>query len=455
MKKHLMTKIYMAFLLVAVLLTACQPTPTREAVVNAGNLESEIASSSVSVGIYDVPNSWQETLDIEGSNAKIEIDAKITLPDVTAFPVYKVSKADFTTEQAQMLVGYFTKGKDVIKNKERTKAELEQDLVYAKKDNDEQWMTQLEEMIETAPVTIPDEIITDWNPTKSPDGSFLDEAGEQVGISVRPEHFLCMNGSVIPESMLLTIESEDPAVQHEKVEIGGVSISETDAIAAAQNRLHELGIDYMTADSLEKALLCRSLFDVYTDSDEKPISKGYNIRFVRNVDGISGVSNDAIIFYLNDDFAYRAPLCPEDIQIYVDEAGEPQSFIWQYPLVIDEKTNDNVELIPFEDMKQRIRDMLTFISAREKEQKTVDRIELHMTIVDVRDRPDEAVYVPAWFVYYSKTVDIMTDGSSWEQNYKLVLNAVDGGRVLEAPVDFGPEMQQAINQQNAQYGNKQ
>lgn len=455
MKKCLKIKINCFCLaIILMLLGGCQPTPSREAVVNAGNLEKEIAGTSAAVGVYDAPESWQETLDIEGSDAKIVIDAKISVPDVTAFPVYKVSKADFTTEQAQKLVNFFTQGKDVIKDKERTKAELEQDLVYAKRDNDEQWMAQLEDMIETAPATVQDEIIKDWNPEKSPDGTFMDENGDRVSIGLRPDFFAYAKGCAMTESMLASVGSEDPDKKQKKFTIGDISISKDNAIDAAQKLLHEIGVDDMTAASLEKALLCNSILDVYTD-DEKPLSEGYLIKFVRNVDGITGASNDEIIFSINDDFAYRAPLCPENILIYVDEAGEPQSFLWQYPLVIEEKTNDSVELIPFEDMQQRIRDMLIFISARDKEQKTIDRVELHMTIVDVRDKPKEAMYVPAWYVCYSKKVDDMTDGSSWIQNYRLVLNAVDGGRVLEVPVDNDPVMQQAIDQQIAQYKNKQ
>ncbi len=448
MKKFTMVRIKMILgFIILLLLDGCQPTPSREAVVNAVNLENEIASSSATAGVYDAPDSWKETLDIEGSEATIDIDATISVPDVTAFPVYKVSKADFDTAKVEKLVEYFTNGADVIKNKVQTKAELEENLVVAKKENDDEWTAELEEMIETAPVTVPNEIITDWDPAKKPGGSFMDENGEQVSIAATPDSFAFSYGGIDTESFHIWGNGE----------FGDIQISNEDAILAAKSLLHDLGIDFMTADSLEKAQRYTVLSGgAFPDVSDNPVSKGYLIRFARNIDGISGFVNNGLLFSIYDDFAYRAPLYPEEMRIYVNEAGEVQHLEWLYPQVIGEKIKDNVKLMPFEEMKQRIRDMLTFISSHYKDQKKISRIELHMTIVNVKDHPKEAMLVPAWFIYYTETFEDTSEGYEvYEQESKLVLNAVDGGRVLEVPVENDPVMQQAIEQQIAQYKNKQ
>jgi len=439
--KAVITKIVIMLLLInSAVLGACQPTPTREAVVNAGHLEEAIARSSASVAACDAPQSWRETLDMKGdSHAQIEIDASISVPDVTAFPVYKVKKADFDTTQAKALVDDFTHGKEVIKDKARTKAELEEELVMAKKQNDEDSIAQLEEMIKTAPETVPDEVITDWNPVNKPSGCFADENGKSARISVMPDCFSYAKGTVIPESLLLSIGLDDPDEMQGKIEMGEVSISKEDAVAAAQSQLHGLGIDYMTASRLEKAFCSESLADIFIDSDNKPLSKGYLIKFVRNINGISGIINEGIILSVYDDFEYRAPLCAEAIQVYVNEAGQMQSFLWEYPLTVEEKVTENADLMPFEEMKQRIRDMLTFINSYNKEQIEVTSIELHMTIVDVKDNDVEAMYVPAWFINYK----VIFDDSS--QDNRFALNAIDGGRILETPVKFDPVIQQAMD----------
>jgi hypothetical protein len=72
----------------------------------------------------------------------------------------------------------------------------------------------------------------------------------------------------------------------------------------------------------------------------------------------------------------------------------------------------------------------------------VTGIEMKMAIVDVKDHPDEAMYVPVWFIDYTEISE------SGPIEYRLALNAIDGGRVLEIPVDISPEMQQAIDEQS-------
>ena len=113
---------------------------------------------------------------------------------------------------------------------------------------------------------------------------------------------------------------------------------------------------------------------------------------------------------------------------------------------VEEMITENAALLPFEDVKQRIRDMLTYINFNDAFPVQVTSIELNMTIVDVKDHLDEAMYVPAWFVYYTETFNDTDTGEKEQQKFRLGLNAIDGGRVLEYPVSFSPEMQQAINE---------
>jgi hypothetical protein len=155
-----------------------------------------------------------------------------------------------------------------------------------------------------------------------------------------------------------------------------------------------------------------------------------------------------VMFGIMDDFAYSAPLYPEEIQIYIDEAGKAQSFTWRYPLEIEEQVTGNANLLPFDEMKQRIRDMLTFINSYDKCPMEVTGIKMNMAIVNVKDHPDEAMYVPAWFIYYTETFYVWDPGEYEQQELRLVLNAIDGGRVLECPVDVSPEFQQAMDEQS-------
>ncbi len=284
-------------------------------------------------------------------------------------------------------------------------------------------------MIPDAPETVEPKVITDWSSEQSPSGSFLDDDGEYAGISVSSDWLSYGKGFVQTDSML---------VLNDMNKIDEVAISEDDAIAAAQNTLHELSIDNMVADSLEKAQrYARLTNNAYAHYSEKPVSKGYYIKFARNIDGISGITSHGTYVSMYDDFDYSAPLYPEEIRIYVDETGNVQSFAWRYPLEIEKTVTKNANLLPFEEMKQRIRDMLTFINSYDSLPIKVTNIEMHMALVDVKDQPDEAMYIPAWYIDYTETDE---EGSI---EYRLVLNAVDGGRVLELPIDS--EMQQAMD----------
>ena len=409
-----------------IFICGCQPTPEKTAVVYGGGLEEKLKGSPAPFGAYDAPAHWQETLDMKGNDTKVEINASISVPDVTVFPVYKVKQTEFNDSRIKPLVDYFAKGKDVIKTKEQTKGELEQALILAQKDNDDEWAAQLEEMIETAPETVPDEIITNWDPTLSPSGSFLAEDGEYAEINVSPDRFGYMKKGFILSESMLSLSDKDA--------FGEVAISGEDAVAAAQNMLHELGIDYMAADSQEKAKRYASIESAFAP-DQEPLSKGYLIKLARNIDGITGITDHAVGVYGKEEIHYNAPLYPEEIQVYVDETGKAQSFVWTHPLGIEEKVTENAALLPFEDVKQRIRDMLTFINSYNSEPTEVTSIKMNITIVDVKDHPEQAMYVPAWFIYYT------VNYGDIQQEYTLALNAIDGGRVLELPVDISPEFQ--------------
>ncbi len=451
--KYVVARTSAALLFIVIILTCgCQRTPERTAVVHGGNLEKEIKGSPAQAGAYDAPESWQETLDMKGGDASVEINAQISVPDVTVFPVYKVKPTSFDVTRIEPLVDYFTKGRDVIKYAEPTKAELEDQLIQAKaalekkktdplsSDNSiedfEETISSIEAQIPGAPENFEPEVIADWSPDKSPSGRFMADDGEYAGISVNPDRFGYTNGYIETEYVLLL---------NDRGAIGDIAISEESAIASAQDMLHELGLGYMAAVSLEKARRYALLSNnAFAQPSEKPTSKGYLIKFARNIDGISGITNEGISFNVRDEFAYKSPLYPEEMRIYVDEAGKVQSFNWSYPLVIKEKLTENATLLPFEDVKQRISDMLTFINSYNSEPIEITSIKMNMAIVDVKDHPDEAMYVPAWFIYYMEAFIDPETGGTLQQVNTLALNAIDGGRVLECPVDLSPEIQQAM-----------
>ena len=428
MNKHIL-QISLFVMLISIFLTACQPTPEEPAVIYGRDLEEKIARSSASLAAYDAPESWQETLEIEGNNAKMVIDAAIIVPDVAAFPVYIAKKEQFTGDSIKPLLDYFLQGRDVIKP-EATKAELEESLVYARlNEEDEQWISELEEMCQNAPETVEYEYVKDWTVGTSDIGGLFElENGEYGSISVDSDTFIFMNGCEIKTDYILALNSSP--------EVGKVSISEADAVKAAEEVLSDLGLDRMTAYSLEKAQLhTHSKIGIFSWPSEEPRSKGYIITFVSNIDGISARADEGTMYRTADEFAYTAPFYPEEIQIFIDEKSQMQSFIWSGSLNLSEKISENVNMMPFEDVQGRIRNMLVYIFAYAGQPVTIDSISLNMTLVSMEDEPDAAMYVPAWYIHCVQDAIAMQMNESQPGKIEqtIVLNAIDGGRVQVMP----------------------
>lgn len=84
-------------------LCACQPTPEEPFVVNKGDgtlmsiINGEPAQTLTKP--YSVPETWQETIDGKiDDRLMVEVDAKITVPDVLEYPVYSVIFEDYDQE---------------------------------------------------------------------------------------------------------------------------------------------------------------------------------------------------------------------------------------------------------------------------------------------------------------------------------------------------------------------
>ena len=407
--------------------SACQQTPEKEAVVYGRNLMNKIEETSASFSNYDVPPEWQETLEMKGIDEKIMINAEISIPDVAAFPVYKVKQLEFEETIIENLVNYFSRGESVIKDSEPTKSELEKEYILAKKNDEDEMAALIKNQIDDAPEYVEPQVITNWLENDSVAGFFIEEDGLESNIYVSSERFLYMKGFVITNSVL---EMNDINAD-EKIEI-----SEESSIEFANITLKELGIEHMAAYSLEKAQYYGSMDDVFGEADKEKLSKGYLIKFARNIDGITGIINHSSGYHDGEEIHYEAPIYPEEIQVFIDEEGIVRFFTWMYPLEVLECLSANITLLKFDKIKERIKDMLTYINSFNSAAITVTEIKMNMAIIGVENEPDEAMYVPAWFVKYQKIYKDMPEEFRLQES-TLLLSAIDGGRIMEfPPIDY-------------------
>ncbi len=417
-------RIPVVLLLVLIIVSGCQKTPDREVVVDKRNLMEKIEVKADSKE-YDIPSSWQEILSMKGNEGVIEINASINTPNVSKYPIYKTKQSLFDTENIEELVEYFTSGEIIIKDDGPTKEELEHALILAKKSEDEEIIAGLEEQIEALPDDMAEEEITNWDSKSSLSGYFFDSDGIKTLIDARKDTFSYSNGFIMSNSIF---EMNDINLSTE------VLLPVEDAVSIAQNMLHDIGIDYMINASFETAYQYSSMYEVFINDSDEYLSKGYLIKFARIIDGIEGIINDSCIYNTSEEINYKAPMYPEEIQVYVNELGEIKYFLWKYPLEIGEKLNDNVELLSFKDIKKRIRDMLIFRCSYDENAVQVTNVDMKMTVISAENELSEAIYVPAWFVNYTVTREDM-DEEFREQEYTVVLNAIDGGRIIEFPIE--------------------
>ena len=418
---------FAAAMALCLLCCACQPIPERAAIVPGGGIEERIEESAVSLTEYAVPASWQETLETKGGGNAIEIDATITVPRAQAAPVYLAKSKAMDAAMAEQMALHFAGGREALRDREPTKTEIAQELILARQKQDEEAIAEWEQMLREAPETAADETITDWNPMESPAGYFVQGDGTYSKIQVDRQGIAYRRGILFAKG-IFELEGMPPP--------GEIGISEAEAEAAAQALLHSFGIDYMVADRFEKGQLCALTSpNIGLKCTEEPTSKGYWIIFTRNIEGIPALADKGCMFYDGQTFDYKAPFHPEEAQVYVNEAGEVEYFSFSNPLEIGEKLAENAKLLPFAQIQQRIRDMLVYIHSFWQEISIdVTDVELKMTIVNMRDRADMAMYVPAWFIYYTE------NSEGYSQECTLALNAIDGGRVLEVPAEVEPEM---------------
>ena len=409
-------------LITAMLVSACQPTPEK-AVVVGGDLEEKIVRSSASVTAYNAPQNWQETLDI-GHGIKAIFNASVTVPDVTAFPIYKVTQVKLSETKIKPILDYFVLGREIMKSPEPTKDEIENEIVLARKNNDEAWVQDLEGMLQNAPETIEPEYITDWELGVKNEiaGLVVLEDGTYGGVAHTKYSFGYCEGTIYTQA-LLQMEGKDA--------VGEVGITIEAATAAAQTVLDDLGIKGKTVSSFEKAELYSKLSpSIFGSYSQTPQSKGYFITFVPINGGIKGRITENMVSFQKMEYAYVSPFYPEYIDIYVNEQGRIQLFNWFSPCEITKTVSDNATLMPFSDIQERIRQVVKFIFESTGESVTVDSIEMNMALTAAKDNRNEAIYMPAWYIHCTqgeKMMDATTGMETNQSDLTLVLNAVDGG----------------------------
>ncbi len=206
-----------------------------------------------------------------------------------------------------------------------------------------------------------------------------------------------------------------------------IQISEQDAIETGNQVIKRLGLDgNMALASSRKARATES----YT---YRVLGEGYLLTYVQNTTGAipfdyrNYMDSNVLAFTQKQD-AYTEYLPQEWVEIFITENGV-LSFAWGDPKEIVNTANSNVVLLPFDQIQQSIRNLITYgISGYERIADDdfgallISRITLGASIQQVPDQGDEVFLVPTWMV-------TLTTESDQKQNIDLavlMINALDG-----------------------------
>ena len=465
----------LALLLALFLLAACQPTPTEDIVVNKsdGTLEEAIAAEALPPARYEAPETLR--LDPFGTETfQVVVDAEVCVPDVERYPIVEVMLRTITADWARDMMYKMANGKtihtyqnEVPSTKEQIEGEitlLQQQLAnpdaYLPAGADEQTRAAAEkewrELLE-AWETLYQEAPDTFEPREidMSDAAFRTalEFRGAVESGKQRETYLSVTagyggpgGNVEYNNLVDVGMPFHFDMDSDLTDLNDVTISAEEAVQIGLDFLAQLG-----ETDFAPALIVAGYCDPEWGTDPIPLEEWpqcYQIQFTRSVAGVPATYREEHYDGIGADGRERyAPAYPqESIEMDIRDSGVTYMY-WSTPSELGRTLNENVTLMPFEQVVERFCDQILYSATPAVEEtdsvikKTlyIDRIELGMVRALQRGSVEEWVMVPAW-TFFGRTVlqyaGPEPGGYPLNENNEyvsempgysyLILNAVDG-----------------------------
>ena len=151
------------------------------------------------------------------------------------------------------------------------------------------------------------------------------------------------------------------------------------------------------------------------------------------------------------DYEYSLKWPANFVQVYVDDSGLAEFFEYS-PAKIIEQVNDNVAMLPFDDIFESFKKNIFYSSvwtsgSLRRLKINIERIEFGMIRVPMKDDPDVFYMVPAWQFIGSRKEIAISGNTPRNESGKtfLVLNAIDGSVINTAfYINRRPELLKTI-----------
>ena len=464
-----------ALLVLSVLPLACQPTPEEDVVVNKGDgtLEEAIAAEALPPARYEAPETLR--LDPFGTETfQVVVDAEVCVPDVERYPIVEVVLRTITADWARDMMYKMADGKtihtyqnEVPTTKEQIEGEitlLQQQLAnpdaYLPAGADEQtraaaekeWRELLEAwetLYQEAPDTFePREVdMSDAAFRTASEFRGAVESGKQRETYLSVTAWYGGPGGNVEYNNLVDVGMPFHFdMDSDLTDLNDVTISAEEAVQIGLDFLAQLG-----ETDFAPALIVAGYCDPEWGTDPIPLEEWpqcYQIQFTRSVAGVPATYREEHYDGIGADGRERyAPAYPqESIEMDIRDSGVTYMY-WSTPSELGRTLNENVTLMPFEQVVERFCDQILYSATPAVEEtdsvikKTlyIDRIELGMVRALQRGSVEEWVMVPAW-TFFGRTVlqyaGPEPGGYPLNENNEyisetpgysyLILNAVDG-----------------------------
>lgn len=495
---HKNLRIMVGLLAVLLAMSACQPTPEGDIVWNKGDgvLEEKIGAEAIEEQKYEAPD--RLVLEAFGwSGGTVQVDAQVVVPEVDKWPVQVITKGIFTDQWAADLLNTLTEGNPVYESAGETvytrsqileEISLLQELIAnvdtewadstegERKEMVEGWESELEgwtELYKTAPETFEGQLI---DPTSDAFAGWtslngnVDLGGERLAIIRISRSGDSLQGSTVE------FNSGDRCGRAEYFDwdsdftnLNGVTISKEEAIETGLAFMEKLG-ETGFAPAVVRVAYCQPRGEHEGGIATWP--QAYYIIFTRSVEGVPTTYRDVEVDYgakpleqetavtevpamtatpgANDTPApqlepeatsdpasrhYTSTYAQEYVEMMVLDTGVVRMY-WREPATAGEILNENVELMSFEEIVERFKSQISYITAfMEESQGTlqVSRMQLGMMQVRRKNVEDSFLMIPVWTFYGTTETGEKDDWPPYplepEEEIVLILNAVDGSVV--------------------------
>lgn len=480
-----MKKIISIILVLAtLLLCSCQATPDKIVVQNKndGTLNDKIDNSTNDI-FYYVPKFWADN--ISSNNVTITIDAQIETPQELKMPVVTVAPDEFTDEEAVSLIKKLINDKILYSYSDKLTKEQIQDTIielkqYLADPNSELNTTtdkgtpeysakeeEIQNRIDYLTDLLPKAPQENYNKEQKTELRFvpfepfdtygLPDSGKELDILTiegytkkdgKKHEIISMSKNSVPpfyneniQYSLCEYGQIESAFLFNKIDnLKNCNLSSSEAIKIGNKYLQELGIENMGLSLICSCKQYNEKFDTEAQNIND-FSESYILHYTHKI-------NDALVTYqanrVDVTTQYNSYWAQEVIVLVINDDGVNQ-FTWINPMQINTVKNSNVELLPFDDIKEIFKNNLaknisyyyndSAIIGREI---VIDRIVLGLTKIRQKDS-SEQILIPTWNFFgheinkYDKPQPggfILDENNSYTmdavgQSY-LTINAIDG-----------------------------